>query len=153
MTKQGKLWPTLLLVALLVACASATPTPTPPRPTATPAPTPVLATSGEQIVGTWVGTGAAADRLYQRFNPDGTVQAATTLEKLNSTPGAELTFRFEGTQFLLTEVSATGLPSCSAKTGTYQVQLLPDGNIKFVKVQDACAPRARSMAMVHKRVP
>jgi len=151
MRRRTKLWPILVLLALLAACASPTPTPTPPGPTATPAPTPVLVTSAEQIAGTWVGT--AADKMYQRFNLDGTWHVAVSLENLNDKPDAELTFRFEGTQLLVTEISATGLPSCAAKNAIYQVQLLSNGNIKFVRVQDACAPRARSTAQEHKRVP
>jgi hypothetical protein len=114
----------------------------------------VLATSAEQIAGTWMGAGAAADRLYQRFNLDGTYQVARKLESLNNNkPDADSTFRFEGTQFFVTEVSATGLPTCSDATGTYQVQLLSNDLIRFVTVQDLCAPRARSTGMVHKRVP
>ena len=144
-----RLWPLLVLLATLAACAQ--PTPTPPPPTPVPTPTPVLATRAEQIIGTWFGT--AADGMYQRFSLDGTNQTARSLDSLNSSPDAECTFRFEGTQFILTEVKSPGLPPCGAKTGTYQVQLLPNGNIKFVKVQDSCAPRARTTAQEHKPVP
>jgi hypothetical protein len=93
------------------------PTPTPIPPTPTPAPTPVLATSAKDILGTWFGLGA--EGLYQRFNADGTFHTATSLEALTSNkPDVVSTFRFEGTQLILTEVSATGLPPCAAKTVT-----------------------------------
>ena len=137
----------VLLIAM--GCApSATPTPVPPTAT----PTPVLATSAKDIVGTWVGVGGA-DGLYQRFNEDGTCQVATSLEALATKPAAECTFQFEGTRLSLTEVKTTGLPECSpAKTGIYEVHLLANGNIKFVKIQDACSHRANSTAMEHKPV-
>ena len=138
----------MTFVVMASACGS-TATPTPVPPTATP--TPVLATSAKDIVGTWVGVGA--DGLYQRFNEDGTCQTATSLERLTTEPDVECTFQFEGTRLSLTEVKATGLPECPAKTGIYEVRLLANGNIKFVKIKDACGPRARSTAMEHKPVP
>jgi len=148
--QNASLFLALALLMALAACAAPAPTPTPLPPTPTPAPTPVLATSAAQIVGTWVGL--KADGMYQRFNLDGTNQTAASLENLATKPDSESTFRFEGTQFILTEVKATGLPPCAAKTGIYEVQLLPNGNIKLVKVQDACVGRGRSTAMEHKPV-
>jgi hypothetical protein len=122
-------------------------TPTPIPPTPTPAPTPVLATSAKDIVGTW--RGIAFDGMYQRFNEDGTCQTSSTPETLTTKPDAECTFEFAGTQMFLTEVKATGLPPCRSRTGTYEVQLLPNGRIKFVVVSDGCAPRARTTAQEH----
>ena len=133
-------------VLLVPACGpGATPTPTP-----TPAPTPVLAAKADDIVGTWVGIGA--DALYERFNADGTLQVAKSLKNLADKPDARMTFRFEGTRLILTEVEAIGLPSCDAKTAVYEVQLLPDGNMKFVAIDDKCSPRKRSTAKTHKPV-
>jgi len=63
----------ILTVALFVSACGPAATPT-AAPTATPAPTPVLATKAEDILGTWVGTGA--DALYQQFNANGTVSVA-----------------------------------------------------------------------------
>ena len=137
----------LAMIASQVACATApTPTPLPPTPT----PTPVLATSAEQIVGTWLGI--KADGMYERFNLDGTSQVAVSLDTLADKPDTEMTFRFEGTRFIYTEVKATGLPSCGSTPGIYEVQLLPNGNIKFVRIQDACGPRGRSTAQERKPV-
>jgi hypothetical protein len=141
----------LVLLVALAACAAPAPTATPTPPAPTLAATAVLATSADQIVGTWLGIGA--DGMYQRFNQDGTWQVARVLENLASKPDAELTFRFEGTQLILTEVKATGLPSCDPNnTATYQVELLPNGNIKFVRVKEPCIPRGRTTAREHQPV-
>jgi hypothetical protein len=130
----------------------APPEPTPePTPSAVPTEVPVLATSADQIVGTWVGTEAHA--AFQRFNPDGTYQAAFTRRDLDSGPHVECTFRFEGTDLILTYVRAIDFPSCGPESATYRVQLLPDDRINFVLVRDRCGPRASSTAQVHKRVP
>jgi predicted small lipoprotein YifL len=140
----------LALLIALAACGAPAPTPSPSPPAPTPAPTAVLATSAEQIIGTWLGIGKQG--MYQQFNADGTWWVAAKLESLPSKPDAELTYRFEGTQFILTEVKATALEACGAKTAIYQVELLASGNIKFVKVNEACVPRGRTTAQEHRRV-
>ena len=146
-----------VIVLLVVACSpSATPTPTSPpepteRPTATLPAGARLGTSLEDIAGTWVGLGA--DRLYQRFNLDGTCFASVLLENLNTKPAIESTCVFEGDVLFITEVRATGLPSCGGKPGRYQVHLLANGNIIFTRVFEHCAPRGRSTAMEHQPVP
>jgi hypothetical protein len=109
-----------------------------------------LATGAKDIDGIWVGLGA--DRLYQRFNLDGTNQTARTLENLTAKPDAESTFKFEGNRFIVTEVAATGLPSAGPDPGVYEVQLLQNGDIKFTKIQDASSGRARSTAQEYKPV-
>jgi len=139
----------ILTVALFVSACGPAATPT-AAPTATPAPTPVLATKAEDILGTWVGTGA--DALYQQFNANGTVNTARSRENVAAKPDSRSTFRFEGTHLILTEVEATGLPPCDAKTAIYEVQLLPNGNMRFVAVDDKCSPRKRSTGQIHKRV-
>lgn len=144
------------VVLATAGCASSavtTPVPsvtTPPSTSPTTTTAPLLATSAKDIVGTWVGIGT--DGLYQSFNEDGTCQTATLLDNLATKPDVESTFRFEGTHFILTEVMATGLPSCSSKPGTYEIQLLTNGNIKFIRIQDSCAGRAKSTAQEHKPV-
>ena len=144
--------PTLTAVpataTLLPPTATAVPPTRTPTPTvsATPAPTPVLATRAKDIIGTWFGLGT--DGLYQRFYENGTCQTGVSAESVD----VECTFRFEGTQVIITEVKAIGLPPCGSKTSIYEVQLLPTSNIRFVKVQDSCAPRARSTAQEHKRI-
>lgn len=146
-----------IVVLLVVACSpSATPTPTSPpeptqRPTATLPAGARLATSLEDIAGTWVGL--RADRMYQRFNLDGTHYVSVSLENLNTKPAIEGTCLFEGDVLLITEVKATGLPSCGGKPGRYQVHLLANGNIIFTTVFEHCAPRLRSTAMEHQPVP
>ncbi len=142
---------------LLAACSpAATPTPTPePVPTARPTATlPAgarLATSLQDIAGTWYGLGA--DRLYQRFNLDGTCYSSVSLEKLNTDPSIVSTCVFEGDVLVMTDVKVAGLPSCGGKPGRYQVHLLANGNILFTRVFETCAPRGRSTAMEHEPVP
>jgi hypothetical protein len=145
------------VILLVVGCTSgATPTPTPPpeptkRPTATLPAGARLATSLEDIAGTWVGT--TTDRMYQRFKLDGTCYASVSLEKLNTEPAVESTCAFEGDVLVMTDVKVTGLPSCGGKPGRYQVHLLANGNIIFTRVFEHCAPRGRTTAQEHEPVP
>lgn len=125
------------------------PTPTAIPPTATPSPTPVLATSAKDIVGIWHGLGA--DGLYQQFFEDGTIRVAVSRDGLLS-PDVEMTFVFEDARLVFKEIKATGLPSCGSKLGIYEVELLAEDKIKFIRVSDGCAPRAKSTAQVHERM-
>ena len=152
----GKLLRLGVFIMLVVACSpSATPTPTPEpepakRPTATLPAGARLATSLEDIAGTWVGT--TADRMYQQFNLDGTCYTSVSLEKLNTQPGVESTCAFEADVLVMTDVKVTGLPSCGGKPGRYQVHLLDNGNIIFTRVFETCAPRGRTTAQEHEPV-
>lgn len=156
----------ILITLLLVGCSvpAASPTPIPPAdtatsapptattapPTSTPTPEFPLATSIEDILGTWFGSGEHT--LYHRFTPDGTCLVAVSKRRLESEPNVVCTCSFEGAQMTMACSEADGLPSCPGN-GVYEVQLLPNGNIKFVKVEDSCAKRVLTMTMEYHLVP
>ena len=138
-----------VIVLLLSGCGgppvepTATPIPptaTPVPPTATPTQAFTLATSAEEILGTWV----AVDCI--RFDRDGTFRQAYTLEKLDSDPYAINSYQFEGTKMVITEVSVSGVPPCGKKVGSYEIRLLESGNIRIVAIEDRCRPRAGDIA-------
>lgn len=72
--------PTLLMLvlSLVAACAPAAPTPT-PTPVARPAPVEVRATKPEHLAGIWFD-GAS----YQRYEADGSLTIAESIENLDS---------------------------------------------------------------------
>jgi hypothetical protein len=111
--------------------------PTIEPPTATPTEVYTLATSADEILGMWVGSGV----FYIRFDGDGTFRQAHSLEELGE-PYATSAFQFEGTEFVTTEISVSGVPSCGEKVGRYKIQLLENGNIQIIEIKDQCAPRA-----------
>ena len=136
------------------------PTPVPPTATAvrtptatlTPSPTPVLASSAGQIVGTWQGLGMPQDAMFQRYDEDGTCRGAFLRSDLSTRPNFKCTYRFEGTDLVLTEVSYSGVPPCRLKEFVYRVELLGDTEIRFVAVRDTCRPRMNTYEMRHKKV-
>ena len=143
----------VFLSVLLNGCAPAAPlvpltsTPNPPTatptlkpPTATPTRAYTLATSAEEIVGTWLAS------YYLRFDKDGTFRQAQTLEELDRQPYAISSYQFEGTKMVITEVSVLGVPTCGKKIGSYEVRLFESGNIRIVVIKDQCAPRAGDIA-------
>lgn len=156
----------MLIALLLVGCGGPAATPTsvsttatlvpptptpvsptatlmPKPPTATPTPTQVftLATSVEEIVGTW-----RAGSYYIRFDRDGTFRQADALDKLHDQPYAISSYQFEGTKMVIAEVSVSGVPTCGKKTGSYEIRLFESGKIWIVAVKDQCAPRAGDVA-------
>jgi hypothetical protein len=115
---------------------------------------PELAANASDIVGTWHAlSGRPGDPgLYHQFNEDGTCLVALILERLPAEPDVRCEFRFEDTQFVYTEIEAIGLPPCGGEPAFYEVQLLASGNLKFVRIEDACAPRAGATAVEHEPV-
>lgn len=118
--------------------------------TATPTAVVNLITEAQDLVGTWFGYGS--DGMYQRFNEDGTCQTALELENLDLAPNVECTYHFEGERLTMTTISVSGLPPCPDTEAVYEVQSLPNGNIKFIALEDSCAPRRRTTAQEHEPV-
>jgi len=135
----------MLTTLLLVGCGAPAATPTPIPPTATPTQAFTLATSAEEIVGTWQ-RGRVGDAGYIRFDEDGTRRGAYALNKLDSQPYAINSYQFEGTKMVTTEISVSGVPSCGEKIGSYEIRLLESGNIRIVVLEDECSHRAGSFA-------
>ncbi len=117
------------------------PSPTPRPPTATPTPAFTLIASAEKIVGTW-----HAGSYYIRFDKDGSFRYAYALDELDGQPYAINSYQFEGTKLVITEIKVSGVPSCGKKSGSYEIRLLENGNIRIVAVTDPCAPRADDTA-------
>ena len=165
----------MLILLLLVGCSApaAEPTPEPPTatytpilPTGTPTPVPptatptiepptatptdvfVLATSADEILGTWVRSGV----LYIRFDSDGTFRQAHAPDQLDGQPYAISSYQFEGTELVTMEISVSGVPSCGKKIGRYEIRLLENGDIQIVEIKDQCPPRAGDTAGVYEPV-
>ena len=95
---------------------------------------PKLASSAEDIVGTWQSTTSSAEL---QFNEDGTSRLQF---EGGSIRNAE--FRFEGTRFF--DIDSTQGSACvvlGAETGIYEVELLENGNLKFTVIEDECPVR------------
>jgi hypothetical protein len=151
------------LLLLLVGCAAsvdtpvpATPVPPTPRPaTEAPAAVPPTATAelindAQDLVGTWFGFGF--DGMYQRFNEDGSCQIAWKLDQLDTAPNVECTYYFDESRLVTTTIKVSGLAPCADDTATYEVLSLPNGNIKFVPVEETCAGRRNTTAQEHEPV-
>jgi hypothetical protein len=84
----------IAMLSVVTACTTAAPTPT-PEPT--PTPVEILATKPEHLAGLWFNS--LGERWgkgpYYRFEADGTVKRASTLEDLQENPFIEGKFWFE----------------------------------------------------------
>jgi hypothetical protein len=112
----------------------------------------VLLTDVNQLLGTWHGEGSMG-AMYQRYDADGTVRQAFALGDLETKPNARCKYQFAEAKLTLTDCHARGVPNCPTEPAVYQVQLLPDGKVRFLVVQDICGPRTETMAQIHARVP
>jgi hypothetical protein len=95
MKRRGVL--VMLMLTLVAACSPAAPTPTRTlEPTATPVW--VLATKPEHLAGIWFNAywaSTTARGVYYRFEPEGTIYWAYTLEDLQEKPDFQARFWFE----------------------------------------------------------
>ena len=99
---------------------------------------PKLASSAEDIVGTWQST---VTSLEIQFSADGTLRAQTA-------QGTDVTFefRFEGMRIFFKDIPNGGCTQIGAETGIYEVELLENGNLKFIVIEDECLVRVNYQA-------
>jgi hypothetical protein len=126
--------------------ATLTPVPPTPRPTSTPTEAFTLASSTDEIVGTW----SNPQIVTHRFNKDGTVQHSYSPDTIDK-PFAIDEFWFEGTKLYLKTTFVSGVPKC-APTGIYEVRLLESGNIQIKVIEDKCSPRIGDTEGIFKAV-
>ena len=119
----------VVLLAVLAACPSATPDPQPPkRP------------NNELVVGDFSRKPPDGE-MAVRFGTDGSFIFAKTKGDLGKPPHlADGTFTVEADQ--LTFTATKGMCADGAKSGSYKVVISKIG-IRFTKVDDGCADRAR----------
>lgn len=100
---------------------------------------PVLVTSLEDIVGTWEGIKGGGGSIQIEGDGDWTRICCAGLRRI-----AEV--RFEGKRFFITETaSEVGMGEICVPTGIYEIQLLEDGNLKFVAIEDECEKRRNAL--------
>ena len=97
-----------------------------------------MASSTADIVGTWQST---VTSLEIQFNEDGTLRAKTA-------QGSDVIFefRFEGMRIFIKDIPNGGCTQIGAETGIYEVELLENGNLKFIVIEDECLSRVNYKA-------
>lgn len=106
---------------------------------ASSAPVPVSALS--EIVGTWKSDPPA---LAIRILPDGSVPAGVTVGKIDENAASQTSnwnyvFSFEEDHLIISNYYG-----CFETIGSYDVQLLSNGNLEFTVVEDDCALRVNA---------
>jgi hypothetical protein len=96
---------------------------------------PPLATSPEEIAGMYA---VSPGNTILRFDLDGKIVAAPSLTLARNPVADPGEFRFEGDQLILPTIDD---PVCGTTTAIYQVQLLEEGNLRFVAIGDDCEHR------------
>lgn len=96
---------------------------------------PPLATSPEEITGMYA---VSPGNTILRFDLDGTIVAAPSLTLAKNPIADPGEFKFEGDQLILATIDD---PVCGTTTAIYQVQLLEEGKLRFVAIEDDCQHR------------
>ena len=154
-----KIIATLIGIGLLLLAACAPSAPPTATPVPTPTPVPVLE-SAEDLIGIWHSTPRKPNvgEFYQQFKEDGTYRVATlSADRLEDHPNVEGEFWFEGKQLFIKDIA--GVPAWDVCVrpkqiiGKYEVQVLANGNLKFVKIEDECSGRANVLPGEYEPVP
>ena len=154
-----KIIATLIAIGLLLlaACAPSAPPTATPVPTPTPMPVPE---SAEGLIGIWHQTppNPHVGEIYLQFKEDGTYRVATgAADRLENHQKVEGEFWFEGKQLFVKDIA--GDPpwdECIRPKqiiGKYEVQVLANGNLKLVKIEDECSGRVEVLQARYERVP
>jgi len=129
--------------ATLTPAPAAAQSPT-PEPTATPPPD--LAAGFMEIAGVWEHLLPGVS-VFMEIRQDGTfITAGGVKENLVEQPYTNGESWFDGNRFMV-EIKDTVLPdhkTCIDLVGVYEVQLLPDGTLNLVVIEDECEIRARA---------
>ncbi len=100
---------------------------------------PRLASSAEDIAGTWHSTVSSVE---VQFNEDGTGHA-----RVGSGSSFDGEFRFEGTRIIWKTLDqGNDCVRIGAETGIYEVELLENGNLKYIVIEDECLVRVNYLA-------
>jgi hypothetical protein len=116
-------------------------------------------TKAEDVLGVWRRTkrwSAAFPAIYMQFRADGTMGFSTVPDKWDY-EWMGVDFAFEGSRLSVTETtwrawsSDPNPQSCTdgsgAPSGDYEIQLLANGNLKFVNAQDGCEYRREILTL------
>jgi hypothetical protein len=157
-----------IFILLLVGCGApaAEPTPEPPTDTPTPVPPtatptierptatlPVLVTNIEMLIGNWQPLSTDHAAMFLQLNSDSTCRQSYSLKGLIDSPQVECTFTLEGANLSMTVVELHGVPECPTPTGTYEVRLVAEDQIRLVPKKDSCVPRKNSTQGEYQRIP
>ena len=96
-------------------------------------------TSLEDIAGTYQRQGPGP-KIYLQFFEDGTWRASSNRDLVEDSPMEIMEARFEGTKVFVTETK--GRCDEDDADAIYEIQLLENGNLKLVAIEDACADRS-----------
>jgi hypothetical protein len=108
---------------------------------------PAAISSAEELAGVWhrtTRTGFGGE-VYRQYTEDGIYRMGSSLEELEARPRVEGRFWFEGGQIVVQDTAGIpGYDICveGEKTGRYDLEVLENGHIRFVLVEDECADRA-----------
>jgi hypothetical protein len=102
--------------------------------------------SAKDLTGVWHKTthGAFGMDVYRAFTEEGIYRMGTSVRELDERPRVEGESQFEGNHFVMQEFAAIpGFDVCieAGQVGTYTVELLENGHIRFVVVEDECSDR------------
>ncbi len=121
----------LMAVGLLVLAACGTGGEVEPGPVS----------SLEDFAGTYEAVGPGG-QFYLHILEDGTLHLSSNRDLVEDRPQIIDETRFEGTKVFLNEIKGPCVDEDAIADAIYEIQLLENGNLKFVAIEDTCIDRS-----------
>jgi predicted small lipoprotein YifL len=111
---------------------------------------PAAITSAEELAGVWHRTTLTdfGAEVYRQYTEDGIYRMGNSLAELEAQPRVEGRFWFEGGQIVVQDTAGTpSYDMCvgGEKTGRYDLEVLENGHIRFVLIEDECTARGEML--------
>ena len=104
-----------------------------------PEPGPV--SSLEDFAGTYENVGSGG-QFYLHILEDGTLHLSSNRDLVEDRPEIIEETRFEGTKVFLKNTKGVCVDEDAIADAIYEIQLLENGNLKFVAIEDTCGGRS-----------
>ena len=127
----------LMVVGLLVLAACGTGDTVEPGPI----------TSFDDIAGSTYEAVGPGGQGYLHILEDGTLHLSSNPDLVEDRPQIISETRFEGTKVFLKDIKGTCVDEDAIADAIYEIQLLENGNLKFVAIEDTCLARSSPLSV------
>ena len=98
----------------------------------------------EDFAGAYENVGSSRQQ-YLHILEDGTLHFSQNRDLVEDRPEQIMETRFEGAEVLLNEIKGSCVDEDAIANAIYEIQLLENGNLKFVAIEDTCLTRLSTL--------
>ena len=101
----------------------------------------------EDFAGTTYENQGPGAQFYLHILEDGTLHLSSNRDLVEDRPEVVSETRFEGTKVFLKDTKGVCVDEDAIADAIYEIQLLENGNLKFVAIEDKCGARSGGLSV------